>query len=202
MPRYQLFDQFDQIDLARFIYTLDEDLLEIRVERKGPKLDDDMESGARMGHKSDHIYLKTPLMQLGSFSDYKDHTYIELILIESDDAFKDFIQTIDTYHLAQIHANQKIWGFDGSVPLAYFSAHYYPLLKRSANTYQDCLVVKIDKVDTHVQFYDQDNNQIKVSDLKIDVPVRAVLDLNNLGPINKDTFETQLNLIQLKVNLK
>lgn len=203
MPNYQLFDRFDRIDIDKFIYRLVDDSLEIRIEPDEESMTD-IEPGSRTGIRPSRIYLKTPVLQLGPICTYKGQTYLELNLIEDDTAFKDFLQTIDTYHLAQIHTNQKIWGYD-DVPLAYFSDHYYPLIKRSATTYQDCLIVKVNSQDSdtkNVNFYDQEDNPITLNELQAGNSARAILELSNLRPINQETFQTELSLIQLKVRIE
>lgn len=187
---YQIFDRFDQIDIDLFDYKLVDSDLEIKTTQG---------DGANLSH----IYLKTPLMELGPIDKYQNWIYLELNILDEEDGFKEFLQTIDTYHIAQIHANQQIWGFDGTVPLAYFSKHYFPILKRSTTTYQDCLIFQIKANPDHhkIRFYDQEDRTVSLSDLKQGCFVRAILELKKLRPIDKVSFQTELKLIQMKARL-
>lgn len=194
---YILVNNCADISIEKFIYQLqdnkDADNTSSRLEIRYP----DSKVEGRVGH----LYFKTPTLKLGHLNEYKGESRLELDLgIDSGSAreFKRFIEYIDMYHLAQIEANQKLWNYDGGVPLAVLQEHYLPSIKKSNYTYDDALHVKFSR--DNVLMFDQNDKAIKPEDLEAGSSVRAVLELVGLGKDN-GFFQTIWRLVQIKARV-
>jgi hypothetical protein len=190
--KFQVFDDFKNLNLNQFIYHL--------AMGKPPSL----EIGFPLADgKLVRVYLKTPVLEMGQVYHYKDQDYLDLKIQRGESPtkvsdFRNFLVTLDQYHLSQIEANQKIWGYDGSVCQPILNQSFRHILNFSGKSGKEYFLVKFDPA--QLKIFDQNDQKISLDQLKPEQISRAILELEGL--ICQDgIFETSLRLIQLKTRI-
>ena len=189
-PRnYIVLDKYEDFDLSQFVYQVnDENPASTNLEIKYSG-----EDGRLL-----KVYLKTPILELGRLCRYQGRDYLDLQILDSYHSdFRDYLVTLDQYHLAQLESNQKIWGFDGSVRQTVLSQRFRNLLNFSSDSQHEYLLVEVNQP----KLFDQNDRRRTTADLKPGLKGRAVLELGGLYSQANQIFYTQINLVQIKVRL-
>jgi len=189
-PKFLILSEFANIDLNQFIYHLEE------TKPRSLSIRHPTADGKML-----RVYIKTPIMVVGDFCRFNGQDFLDLQLKDDTpkaNEFRDFLITIDQYHIAQVESNQRLWDFDGTISNTVIARQFRQTLNFSGKNGYEYILVNFER---NPKLFDQFNNRITQDQVKTGQVVRAVLELEGLR-VQDGMFQTRLNLVQLKTNIK